>query len=111
MSDENNTPNADELREQIRAEIRAEFDAHRAPLDKLIADEIASAPESIKKLIPETLPPAEQVAWLRKAKASGAFAQTVPATDSRRPNNAATTPDAASLSPIARIATGYKTSK
>ena len=111
MSEENTTPNADELREQIRTEIRAEFDAQKATFDKLVSDELAAAPDALKKLIPETLPAAEQVAWLRKAKASGAFAQTVPATDSRRPNNAAATPDASSLSPIARIASGYKTSK
>lgn len=34
---------------------------------------------------------------------------TVPATDSRKPNNAASvTPDLAELSPVARIAAGYK---
>ena len=111
MPDETqNTPTADELREAIRAEMKAEIDRQQSTIDDLIAEELKAIPEHLHKLLPEALAPLEQVRWLRKAKASGAFApSTVVATDTRRPSNTPKPVDPASLSPIARIAAGYNT--
>jgi hypothetical protein len=113
MSDEtdNNIPSADELRETIRAEVRAELKAELAKdenaLNAIITEEIASAPEHIKKLIPESTP-IEKLKWIRAAKEAGLFAApNVAATDNRRPANTKPATDTASLSPIARIASGY----
>jgi hypothetical protein len=116
MSDEtdnpNNTPSADELRETIRAEVRAELKAELAKnetaLNAIITEEIAAAPEHVKKLIPESVAPVEKLKWIRAAKEAGLFAApNVATTDNRRPANTKPTTDTASLSPIARIASGY----
>lgn len=115
MPDEQAQPNItteDALRAAIRAELAAEFDGRFSAAQALFADELDAAPDHLKKLIPESLTPTEQVRWLRKAKASGAFVSpTVPATDSRRPSNSPAPIDSATLSPIARIASGYSNSQ
>lgn len=116
--DTNTAPTPDELRAQIATEVRDELTAafaaerakERAELDELLRGELDAAPPHLQRLIPEALPLADQVKWLRKAKESGAsFASAVPQTDSRRPNNNAQDKDASSLNPIQRIAAGYAT--
>jgi hypothetical protein len=102
------TPTTDELRATIRAELQAELAGAQVEADGLFADEIANAPPHLKALVPEELPLAAQVKWLRKAKESGAsFVTAVPAVDSRLASNTQPAVDTASLSPLARIAAGY----
>lgn len=116
MTDETNketpntkTPNTPTEPVNVFPEIEAAF---LASVKELIADELANAPEHIKKLFPDTLDPIQQIKWINKAKKSGVFAlPVVPATDSRRPNNSESPQDTASLNPIARIASGYSPSK
>lgn len=108
--DDNKIPDAAALRNTITAEVKAEFDAKEQAAQELFADELKNAPDHLKALIPEALPLIEQVKWLRKARESGAsFSTAVPATDSRRPSNTTPAVDTASLSPVQRIAAGYKT--
>ncbi|MFO1150950.1 MAG: hypothetical protein U1E62_21455 [Alsobacter sp.] len=85
--------------------------AIEADLAKLADEVLAEVPEHLKPLIPAGLGAAERIAWYRGAKATGVFAAkpTVPATEHGRPT---TTPregvDLSTLSPLAKIAAGYR---
>jgi hypothetical protein len=103
-NDSPNTPNAEEIRAAVLAELSTERAALTAAAEELLTAELAAIPEHLRSLVPD-VSTAEKLAWIRKAKA--AQPQNVPATDQRRPSNTPAPRDMASLPPIARIAAGY----
>ncbi len=105
MSDEieipNPTPNDDAA--------ATELAALKAQLAETAKATLAGVPEHLRGLIPETLSPADQIAWFNQAKATGAFDKpAVPATDGgERPAITPKEPDLSSLPTFAKLAAGY----
>jgi len=91
--------------DQLRAQIDAAKQEAKAAADALLAN----VPERLKPMIPEGLEPVALIRWYTKAKATGAFDPVkVPKTDDRKPTVTPQSPDLSKLSPVARIASGYK---
>lgn len=103
MSEETETPNPPI--DPNAAEL-ADAKAQLAETAKLMLSEV---PEHLRGLIPERLSPADLIAWVAQAKASGAFDRpVVPSTDGgARPAITPQTPDHSSLPVHARLAAGY----
>lgn len=90
----------------------AELAALKEQLVNTAAAVLAGVPENLRALIPANLPPADQLAWFHKAKATGVFdkpaAPAVPTTDAGKPTITPLTADLASLPVYARMAAGYR---
>lgn len=87
----------------------AEIEALKAQLAETAKEVLAAVPEKLRALIPNTLSPAEQVAWFKQAKATGVFDKpTIPETDGgAKPAITPRATDPASLPVYARLAAGY----
>jgi len=108
MSDEPETPTPTPTPPSDAA--ATELAALKAQLADTAKATLAGVPENLRGLIPESLSPADQIAWFAKAKATGAFGKpAVPSTDGgERPAITPKTPDLSALPAFARIAAGYK---
>jgi len=92
---------ADTLRQQLAAAT--------AQAESLADTLLAQVPDRLKALVPEGLDAAARVKWFQKAKAAGAFEPaSVPGTDTGKPTISPKDEDLSSLSPIARMARGYR---
>lgn len=89
-----------------------EVEALRAQLAETADMVLAGVPEHLRALIPDTLSPAEQVAWFKQANATGVFDKpAVPETDGgAKPAITPKAPDPSSLPVYARLAAGYSKS-
>ena len=87
----------------------AELAALKAQLADTAKATLAGVPENLRGLIPESLSPAEQIAWFNQAKATGVFDKAdVPPTDGgERPAITPKSPDLSSLPTYAKLAAGY----
>ena len=86
-----------------------ELAALKAQLADTAKATLAGVPENLRGLIPESLSPAEQIAWFNQAKATGVFDKAnVPPTDGgERPAITPKAPDLSSLPTYAKLAAGY----
>ncbi|MEW9854104.1 hypothetical protein [Novosphingobium sp. M1R2S20] len=88
----------------------AELATLKAQLAETASTVLAGVPEHLRGLIPESLSPADQLAWFHNAKATGVFdaKPAVPATDTGKPAITPNEPNPASLPVYARMAAGYR---
>ena len=110
MSDETETPAPTPApTPPIDNDAAAELAALKAQLADTAKATLAGVPENLRGLIPESLSPAEQIAWFNQAKATGVFDKAnVPPTDSgERPAITPKAPDLSSLPTYAKLAAGY----
>lgn len=107
MSDESETPTPSPTPPSDAA--ATELAALKVQLAETAKATLAGVPEHLRGLIPDTLSPAEQIAWFNQAKATGAFDKpAVPPTDgSERPAITPKAPDLSSLPTYAKLAAGY----
>lgn len=105
MSHEAETPNPAPADDAAAAELAA----LKAQLAETAKATLAGVPEHLRGLIPETLSPADQIAWFNQAKATGAFDKpVVPPTDGgERPAITPKQSDLSSLPTFAKLAAGY----
>lgn len=110
--------NKDELKQESDAKTVGETEEERTTpdadrqkeeLSTVLDAFLAGVPENVRLLIPDSLSPAEKVAWVKKAKDSGLFTKTVPKTDTSKPNTNPKKPDLSEMPVHARIASAYKT--
>lgn len=110
MSDEPETPAVTPTpAPPIDNDAATELAALKAQLADTAKATLAGVPESLRGLIPESLSPAEQIAWFNQAKATGVFDKgSVPPTDGgERPAITPKAPDLSSLPTYAKLAAGY----
>lgn len=105
MSDEAETPTPTPADDAAAMELAA----LKAQLADTAKATLAGVPEHLRGLIPDSLSPADQIAWFNQARATGAFDKpVVPPTDGgERPAITPKAPDLSSLPTYAKLAAGY----
>ena len=105
MSDEAETPTPTPADDAAATELAA----LKEQLAETAKATLAGVPEHLRGLSPESLSPADQIAWFNQAKATGAFDKpAVPPTDGgERPAITPKAPDLSSLPTYAKLAAGY----
>lgn len=76
----------------------------------MVEETLKAVPEHLKALIPADLEPSAKLKWFTAARKTGVFDRPkVPQTDAGKPAPIAPRePDLSKLSPVARMAAGYK---
>ena len=89
-------------------EVLGQKKAAEAALDEVVAELTQDVPETMRDLIPASLPAVEKAAWIRTAKAKGLFTASAPVNspDAKRPGGKPTL-SLDDMSPMQKMQSGY----
>jgi hypothetical protein len=91
------------------AEVNQQKKLAEETLKTVVAELVNDLPEAFRPLVPASLPPADKVAWIKKAKEAGLFSKpSAPELDTKRPSGKPPA-DLSKLSTHELLSSGYKT--